>query len=80
LFLPTKLDIDDTLKLHSIDSFANYPDGLVDLPVNGITVTIMKSAVEAVGLLLLLLIIPVNPIPTVCGRFQSALTILLLPI
>ena len=54
---------------------------MVDLPVYGITETIMKSAVEAAELLLVRPIIPVNPILTICGELQSALaTVLLLPI
>ena len=61
---------------------ADYsPAGLVDFPVYGITVTIIKSAVEAMDPLLVPPSIPVSPILTICGSFQSSLDIvLLLPI
>ncbi len=54
-----------------------YPVRLLVLPVNGTTVTITKSAVELDEDPLLA---PINPIVVVWGNFQSALSMLLLPI
>jgi hypothetical protein len=63
---------------------ADYPAALVilDFPVYGITEIIMKSAVEGVEILFSVLpIMLVNPILTVCGKAQFALSmVLLLPI